>query len=186
MSIEANKNREIISNEEQIDKEIKTFESWVELQLENKEALLILSKIDKYVKSDIDLAYDKENNCYKLISNNEDFSDFLTLKQLRITEKILEAYYNNDFNPQDNKFNIISEKYEVLSEWRVNDKWRLLMADWRDRKEWMVDYHMINVTNSDNRNIITDMFDDDLTVLTEIWDSDLELYIDFLNKFIQK
>ncbi len=186
MSENLTQNFETIDNEKQINNSINKLENKLDLQLENKEALLILTKIDKYVQSDIDLAYDKENNKYKLISNGESFSDSLTLKQLKITEKILEAYYNNWFSPENNKFKIVEEKMDVEVEWRMTDNWKKLIKDWRKIDNWEVDFYKIDITNSDNRNIITDLMDDDLTVLTELWDSDLSMYIDFLNKFIQK
>ena len=184
--IESKNNNEIISNEEQVNNSLKLFESWLELQLENKEALLILNKIDKYVETDIDLVYDKENNMYKLLANNETFSDFLTIKQLRITEKILEAYYNNDFNPGNNSFKLIEEKRSIEVEWRMTDEWKKLLKDGREIHNWEVDFYKIDITNSDNRNIIADLMDDNLTVLTELWDEELPMYVDFLNKFIKK
>ena len=187
MKPESHEEREIIDNENQkIENKINTFESWVEMNMENKEALLILNKIDKYNNTDIDLAFDKEK-WYIFISQNNDISPFYSLKQLKILNKILEAYYNpdNNFNNKENIFKIKEEEVDVLVDGKMTDEWKNLIDDWREIKNWKVIKKSIDISNSDKRSIMADLFDDNLTVLTELWDSDLNKYLDFLNKFIK-
>lgn len=185
-----NEQFEIIDNEKQINWKLDTFESWMKLNIENKEALLILNKIDKYIQSDIDLVFDKNDKKYTFISWEKQLSnsknDSFSIKQLRIIEKILEAYYNkeNNFNPEKNKFEIIEKKESVITEWKLTDRWRKFRDEWKEIINWNITSEEIVISNSDNRKwYIPDFLENDLRVLTELWDSNLKQYIYFLNEF---
>lgn len=179
---------EIIDNENQkLDKKIMDLKENSETNLIKKEALLILTKIDNNIKADIDLAFDKNYNRFYIIKDWKPVEwwnfDIEWLKNIAV---ISEVFKEHKFDIRNNKLVINSEKIAMDSwDWRLNDEGKLLKGRWnKTYKWWEIDKHFIEITNSDNRNIIADMLDDNLKVMTELRDEDLQKYVDVLNQIL--
>ena len=187
-SFEDNNKIELIDNEKEISWKIDWLEENSESSIERKESLLILNKIEKYVESDIDLVLNKERNQYLFISWDNTLSEWLDIKQLKIIDKILEAYYNesNNLNSKENIFKIETTTIDLSVEWRITDKWKKLDYRWNRKENWKIEMDQIIVTNSNDRKwYIPNFIEDNLSVLTELWDENLRPYVKFLNKFIK-